>query len=70
LGRSATKKKLKIRKSSVVPIIGLSYMAAPITAGLSHRRPASAGRCSYSCVARDGVRELTVETNVTYLDGK
>jgi hypothetical protein len=50
------KKKLKIRKRSVVAIRGLSFTAAPITEDLSHSRPASAGRSRYSCVARDGAQ--------------
>jgi len=37
--------------------MGLSFMAAPIMAGLSQRRPVSAGRSRYSCVPRDSVKE-------------
>jgi len=52
-----SRSKLKIRKRSAVTIISLSVMAALITSRLSHRRPASAGRSRYSCVARDSVKE-------------
>ena len=62
--------KLRIRKRSVVTIMGLSFMAAPITACLSHRRSASAERSRHTCVARDRVQETDRKKNVTYLDGK